>query len=85
VASGLAALIEEHRQAVEGFGTDTRADTLGRAAERIRRTRFKVEQYAAYLAEERGRLERELEVASRRLWLKVEQITAGRDGVATAP
>ena len=85
VASGLAGLVEEHRQAVEAFGTDTRADTLERAAERIRRTRFKVEQYTAYLAEERGRLERELEVASRRLWQKVEQITADRDGAAADP
>ena len=85
VASGLATLIEEHRQAVEGFGTDTRADTLERAAEKIRRTRFKVEGYAAYLAEEKDRLERELDAASRRLWQKVEQITAGRDGVAADP
>src|SRR5262249_27232771 len=85
VASGLAALVEEHRQAVEGFGDDTRADTLERAAERIRRTGFKVEQYTAYLAEEKGRLERELELASRRLWQKVEQITAGRNGVVTDP
>jgi hypothetical protein len=42
VASGLAALIEEHRQAIAGFGEDTRSDTIERAAERIRITRHKV-------------------------------------------
>jgi hypothetical protein len=84
VASGLSALIAEHRQAVEGFGADTRDGTLERAAERIRLTKFKVEQYATYLAEEKSRLERELADASKELRRKVEQITAERDGVAAS-
>ena len=42
VAAGLAALIDEHRQAVAGFGADTREDTLERAADKIRATQFKV-------------------------------------------
>src|SRR5437764_10555074 len=59
VAAGLAALVAEHRQAIEAFGEDARASTLERAAERIRRTRFKVEAYATLLAEHKERLERE--------------------------
>lgn len=84
VASGLSSLIAEHRLAVEGFGADTRDGTLERAAERIRLTKFKIEQYTAYLAEEKTRLERELAGAAQQLRTKVEQITADRDGVAAA-
>ena len=51
VAAGLAALIADHRAAVESFGDDTRPETIERAALRIRTTRFKVESYAALLAE----------------------------------
>ena len=74
VADGLAALIAEHRQAVAQFGTDTRPDTLDRAAAQIRTTRFKVESYAAYLAEEKSRLDHELELAADELRAKVEQL-----------
>lgn len=74
VASGLATLISEHRQAIAGFGEDTRADTIERAAERIRVTRHKVECYAAYLAEERERLEKQLAQASRELRERVEKM-----------
>jgi hypothetical protein len=77
VASGLASLIEEHRQAVADFGADTRESTLERAAERIRLTRFKVQTYSAYLAEERDRLEKDLAQAAVELRQKVE-------GLATA-
>ena len=74
VADGLAGLIAEHRQAVAQFGADTRPDTLERAAAQIRTTRFKVESYAAYLAEEKARLDRELELAADELRAKVEQL-----------
>src|SRR5260370_675942 len=60
VAAGIAALIAEHEAAIAGFGEDTRASTLARAAERIRQTRYKVEVYSAYLAEEKARLEKGL-------------------------
>ena len=76
VADGLSGLIAEHRQAVAQFGFDTRPDTLGRAAAHIRTTRFKVESYAAYLAEEKTRLDRELELAADELRAKVEQLAA---------
>jgi hypothetical protein len=56
VTSGLAALIAEHQQAIESFGNDTRDDTLSRAAEKIRKTQFKIQAYAEYLAEEKTRL-----------------------------
>jgi hypothetical protein len=74
VASGIAALIEEHREAIETFGEDTRPSTLERAAERIRLTRHKVAAYAEYLAEERTRLERDLTLASSELRAKVESL-----------
>jgi hypothetical protein len=74
VASGLAALIAEHRAAVETFGEDTRPATLERAAERIKVTRFKIEAYATLLADEREKLERSLREASARLRQKVEEI-----------
>ena len=76
VAGGIATLIEEHRAAVAMFGTDTRASTLERAAERIRLTRHKIESYSCYLAEERGRLERDLATASQELRDKVEGLAA---------
>jgi hypothetical protein len=79
VASGLAAMIEEHRSAVACFGEDTGADTLERAAERIRLTRHKVSAYAEYLAGERSRLEKELVLASSELRAKVEALSASRE------
>src|SRR5262245_25637904 len=75
VASGIGALIAEHNAAVESFGEDTRADTFERAAERIRQTRFKIEAYSAYLAEERSRLDRDLGAAQDRLRLRVEELS----------
>ena len=76
VADGLSALIAEHRQAVAAFGEDTRPDTLGRAAERIRRARFKVAGYAEYLSTEREKLDRELAAAAADLRAKVEALAA---------
>ena len=74
VAAGLAALIAEHRQAIETFGEDTRDDTLTRAAERIRQTQYKIQAYAEYLNEEKSRLDRELATARQELRAKVEHL-----------
>jgi hypothetical protein len=74
VAAGLAALIQEHRQAVAGFDADTRDGTLDRAAERIRTTQFKVAAYAEYLADARGTLDRELAAARDELRARVEHL-----------
>ena len=63
VACGLAAVIAEYRAAVAGFHPDTKKETLERAAQKIRRTRLKMEGYAEYLADERGWLDRELTAA----------------------
>jgi len=76
VAAGIAALIKEHEEAIAGFGEDTRESTLERAAERIKQTRFKVEAYSAYLMEEKGRLERDLAIASAKLRAKIESLAA---------
>ena len=81
VADGLAALIEEQREAVASFGADARPDTLARAAERVRKARFKLEAYSAYLAEERANLEKSLELAASDLRLKVESLASSREGV----
>ena len=78
VAAGLAALIQEHQEAIAGFGADTREKTLERAAERIRLTKHKIEAYAVYLAEERSRLEASLAVAQQQLRAKVEELAAVR-------
>jgi hypothetical protein len=75
VAAGLAALIDEHRQAVARFGEDTRDGTLERAAEKIRSTQFKVQAYAEYLLDEKGRLDRELAAARDELRAKVEHLS----------
>lgn len=74
VAEGLAAVIADHRAAVAQFGTDTRDDTLTRAAEKIRTTKFKLTAYAEYLAGERDRLECAVADAERELRAKVEQL-----------
>ena len=74
VAAGLAALIAEHRQAIETFGEDTRDDTLTRAAEKIRKTQFKIQAYAEYLNEAKSRLDRELATARQELRAKVEHL-----------
>lgn len=74
VAAGLAALIDEHRQAIAAFGSDTRDGTLDRAADRIRSTQFKVAAYAEYLLDEKGKLDRELAAARDELRAKVEQL-----------
>ena len=74
VAAGLAALIDEHRKAVAQFGTDTRDDTLKRAAEKIRSTQFKVQAYSEYLLDEKARLDRELAAARDELRRKVESL-----------
>jgi hypothetical protein len=77
VATGIAAMIEDHRAAVEGFGADTRKDTLERAAERVRQVRHELPAYAEYLADERARLERELADAAAALRAEVERLAAG--------
>ena len=76
VAAGLSDLIEEHRQAVAAFGSDTREDTLRRAAEKIRTTRLKIEGYAELLAEEKTRLDRAVTDAQAELRAKVADLTA---------
>jgi len=78
VASGIAVLIDEHRQAIAAFGVDTRDSTLERAAERIRLTRHKLAAYSAYLADEREKLERDLAKATDELHDKVESIAVER-------
>src|SRR5262249_42683585 len=84
VACGLAAMIQEHRDAIALFGEDTRESTLERAAERIRVTRHKIASYSEYLSEERSRLEKDLAAASSELRAKVESLAASRGAAGEA-
>ena len=81
VADGLAAVVAEHRAAVAQFGGDTRGDTLERAAEKIRTTKFKLTAYAEYLAGEKERLDRAVADAEWELRAKVAEIAAEPVGV----
>ena len=76
VADGLAAVVAEHRAAVAQFGADTRGDTLQRAAEKIRTTKFKLQTYAEYLTGEKERLDRAVADAEGELRAKVAELTA---------
>jgi len=64
VAHGLQAIIDEHLQAVQKFGEDTRPDTLRRAEEKVRATKLKLEGYSFYLDKKREDLEASLQQAS---------------------
>ena len=64
VAHGLQAIIDEHLQAVQKFGEDTRPDTLRRAEEKVRATKLKIEGYSFYLDRKREDLEASLQQAS---------------------
>ncbi len=64
VAHGLQAIIDEHLQAVQKFGEDTRPHTLHRAEEKIRITKMKIEGYGLYLDKKRSDLEASLQQAS---------------------
>ena len=64
VANGLQGIIDEHMEAVEKFGGDTRPDTLHRAEEKIRITKLKIEGYGLYLDKKRSDLEASLQQAS---------------------
>jgi len=81
VADGLATVVAEHRHAVSLFGTDTREDTLKRAAEKIRTTKYKLTVYAEYLAGEKERLDRAVADAEAELRDKVNQIAGEPAGV----
>jgi hypothetical protein len=74
IAAGLAGLIADHRAAVDAFGADTRPETITRAAERIRTSKFKVEAYATLLGEQRANLEAELRASAAHLKAKVAEI-----------
>lgn len=76
VAAGLAGMIADHRKAIKKFGEDTGEKALTSAAERIKKTKFKVQCYAAYLEERREWLESELERANEDLKVKFNSIAS---------
>ena len=64
IAHGLQVIIDEHLEAVQKFGEDTRPDTLKRAEEKVRKTKLKIEGYSFYLDKKREDLEASLQQAS---------------------
>lgn len=79
VSRGLASLIAKHENAVNDFDDDTRASTLERAAKKIAHTREKIACYAAYLGEERARLEKSVADVNRVLAEKIGGLTIIQD------
>ena len=71
VAHGLQAIIDEHLQAVQKFGEDTRPDTLRRAEEKVRLTKMKIEGYRFYLDKKCEDLEASLQQASELLRARI--------------
>ena len=78
IINGLSMVIHDHEEAVEGFGLDTRHDTLERAAEKIKATRVKIEAYAHYLSERKAELEAAVEEANNKLKERVKSLTEER-------
>jgi hypothetical protein len=82
IINGLSLVMADHEEAVDGFGIDTRHDTLERAAEKIKQTRVKIEAYAEYLKDRRDELLLTVDEANKKLVAKVQQISTDR---ANAP
>ena len=78
ILNGLAGVIHDHEEAVAAFGTDTRPDTLDRAAKKIRDTRTKIEAYAEYLKDKQAELLEAVELANTHLTNKVKMLTEQR-------
>lgn len=78
VADKMAALVREFEGEVDDFGTDTRERTFERAAARVNLLRHKVESYAEYLEEEKGRLELAVSRADARLRAKLAEVARDR-------
>ena len=91
VADGIAAAIVEYEESVAEFDTDTREDTIRRAADRIKAAKFKVEAYSALLGDQKERLEKSLAEAQAKLRAKVKAIggkmlaESGGGGAIAAP
>lgn len=82
IHDNLQAVIEEYNDAVKDFSIHTRVDTMEGAANRIKKTRLKVEAYAHYLGAKKVELEKALEEAEENLRKQIEGITETR---RTAP
>jgi len=79
MADGLATMIRDFELSVTDFGLTTRKATLEGAAERVKRTRLKLEAYSAYLADQRQQLEDALDQAEVQLKDKVKRLTTAWD------
>lgn len=78
ILNGLSLVIEDHREAVQEFGLDTRHDTIQRQAEKIKATRVKVEAYAQYLNDKKDEMLQAVEDANLALQERVKQLTEER-------
>lgn len=78
VSQGLQQLIDEHLMAVDQFGTDTRVSTIERHVNKIEQTKFKIEAYAGYLADQQEKLLTSLKTVSLTVRQKLEQVLAAQ-------
>lgn len=79
VANGISEVINEHREAIEKLHKGCHKKSLSKCAEQISATRFKVEAYAAYLEDEKAKLELALDEAQEELRAKLEAIAAEKE------
>lgn len=77
IMNGLAAVAEDHREAVEEFALDSRRETMERQAQKIQETRVKVEAYADLLKDKAAELLKSLDDARQALKVKVAAVAAG--------
>lgn len=78
VAEKMATLIQEYRDAIEAFGTDTRESTIEKSAQRVKLLKYKIESYADYLEGEKDHLLSELDFARERFSERIAEIARER-------
>lgn len=75
-------MISELNVAVEGFGIDTRADTIERAAKRVKDNKVKIEAYKHYMTKEIAKkLDSALEESDKKLEDRIKEISETKSKV----
>lgn len=84
VQEGMARMVQEHEDAVSGFGIETQDFVLERQVEKIRVTRAKLEAYSCYLESKRDELTAKLEDMDAVLRERIE-VMAGKGEEMAGP
>jgi hypothetical protein len=79
VVSSMDSLIAEHYNAINSLTVHSREDTLASCAEKIKRTRTKIEAYAYYLKEKSEALQTRVDAADQELKNRILGIAAERE------